>query len=41
MLQSGLHVDDIVTHRLPADDYEEAFAIVGSGECGKVILDWQ
>ena len=41
MLQSGLHVDGIVTHRLPADDYEEAFAIVGSGECGKVILDWR
>ena len=40
MLQSGLDVAGIVTHRLPADSYEEAFAIVERGECGKVILDW-
>jgi threonine 3-dehydrogenase len=41
MLQSGLDVDGIVTHRLPADRYEEAFEVVGGGECGKVILDWE
>jgi threonine 3-dehydrogenase len=40
MLQSGLDVSPIVTHRLPADRFEEAFDIVGSGDCGKVILDW-
>ncbi|MEQ1702838.1 MAG: L-threonine 3-dehydrogenase [Ilumatobacteraceae bacterium] len=40
MLQSGLVVDGIVTHQLAADDYEEAFAIVQRGECGKVILNW-
>ena len=40
MLQSGLDVTGIVTHRFPADRFEEAFALVGRGECGKVILDW-
>ena len=40
MLQSGLVVDGIVTHQLSSDDYEEAFAIVHRGECGKVILNW-
>jgi threonine 3-dehydrogenase len=40
MLQSGLDVSAIVTHQLPADRFEEAFDIVRSGECGKVILDW-
>jgi threonine 3-dehydrogenase len=40
MLQSGLDVSAIITHRLPADRFEEAFDIVASGECGKVILDW-
>ncbi len=40
MLQSGLDVSGIVTHRLPADRYAEAFEIVDRGECGKVILDW-
>lgn len=40
MLQSGLDVSSIVTHRLPADRFEQAFEIVAGGECGKVILDW-
>ncbi|HAP76022.1 MAG TPA: L-threonine 3-dehydrogenase, partial [Acidimicrobiaceae bacterium] len=40
MLQSGLDVDRIVTHRMEADDFEAAFATVHQGECGKVLLDW-
>ncbi len=40
MLQSGLDVDAVITHRLPADRFDEAFEIVGDGTCGKVILDW-
>lgn len=40
MLQSGLDIGSIVTHRLPADEFEQAFEIVATGDCGKVILDW-
>ncbi len=40
MLQSGLDIGSIITHRLPADRFEDAFEIVGDGRCGKVILDW-
>jgi threonine 3-dehydrogenase len=40
MLQSGLDVGSIVTHRLPAERFDEAFEIVAEGRCGKVILDW-
>ena len=40
MLQSGLDVGGIVTHRLPAERFAEAFGVVHRGECGKVILDW-
>jgi threonine 3-dehydrogenase len=40
MLESGLDVSGIVTHRLPADRYEEAFDLVARGECGKIVLDW-
>jgi threonine 3-dehydrogenase len=40
MLQSGLDIGSIVTHRLPADRFDEAFEIVAGGDCGKVILDW-
>ena len=40
MLQTGLDVSRVITHHFAADDFEEAFAVVRSGECGKVILDW-
>ena len=40
MLRSGLDVSKIVTHKLPVDEYQKAFNIMESGECGKVILVW-
>lgn len=40
MLQSGLDLSPIITHRFAADDYEQGFAAMLSGESGKVILDW-
>lgn len=30
----------VITHRFPAEQWEDAFAAIGSGRCGKVILDW-
>ena len=41
LLQSGLSLQPVITHHLPIRDYAEAFAIMGSGRAGKVILDWQ
>lgn len=41
MLESGLDVRGIITHRMSVDDYEEAFRIAAAGEAGKVVLDWQ
>ena len=40
MLQSGLDLSPMITHRFAVDDYREAFEIMDSGESGKVILDW-
>ncbi len=40
MLQSGLDLTPMITHRFPVDDYEQAFATMLSGESGKVVLDW-
>jgi threonine 3-dehydrogenase len=40
MLQSGLSVRGVITHRLPAERYAEGFAAVGTGEAGKVVLAW-
>ena len=40
MLQSGLDVSPVITHRFPVADYQQAFQIMSSGQSGKVILDW-
>jgi len=40
MLQSGLDVTPIITHRFRVDDYQRAFETMNSGRSGKVILDW-
>ncbi len=40
MLQSGLDIRPVITHRLPIADFAEGFRIMGSGQSGKVILDW-
>lgn len=41
MLQSGLDISPVITHRLKIDDYIEGFEAMKSGQCGKVILDWE
>ena len=40
MLQSGLNIAPVITHRFPVADYQHAFEIMASGQSGKVILDW-
>lgn len=35
---NALHLDKIVTHRLPFDQLEEGMALMESGNCGKVVL---
>jgi threonine 3-dehydrogenase len=40
MLQSGLDISPVITHRFPADRFEEAFTAIRTGETGKVILYW-
>ena len=41
MLQSGLDIAPVITHRFGRDDHEEAFATAAGGQAGKVILDWR
>ena len=33
-------VAQVITHRFPAEQWEEAFETARSGQCGKVVLDW-
>ncbi len=40
MLQSGLDVTPVLTHRFSVTDFGEAFEIMRSGQSGKIVLDW-
>ena len=41
MLQAGLDVSRLITHRLPAKEFQTGFDAMRSGKAGKVILDWR
>ena len=40
MLRSGLDISNVLTHRLPVDDFQQAFEIMEKGQCGKIVLNW-
>jgi threonine 3-dehydrogenase len=40
MLESGLNIRKVITHRLPVEDYERGFELMKSGNSGKIVLDW-
>lgn len=40
LLQSGLDITPVITHRLHYSEFEKGFDVMQSGESGKVILDW-
>jgi threonine 3-dehydrogenase len=39
MLQSGLDISPVLTHRLKFDDFQQGFDAMSSGQCGKVVLE--
>ncbi|MEJ2097820.1 MAG: L-threonine 3-dehydrogenase [Deltaproteobacteria bacterium] len=41
MIQSGLDITPVITHRFHYTEYRKAFEVMGSGRSGKVILDWE
>ena len=41
LVQSGLDISPVITHRYAAADFEQAFATAADGAAGKVILDWE
>lgn len=41
MLQGGLDISPVLTHRFSYKDYKEAFELMKSGMSGKIILDWR
>ena len=41
LLQSGLDLSPIITHQFSVDDFQRGFDTMGSGQSGKVLLDWR
>ncbi len=41
MLDSGLNIAPVITHRFAYPDFQEAFDVMLSGQSGKIILDWK
>jgi threonine 3-dehydrogenase len=40
LIQSGVDISPVITHRFDATDFDAAFATVRSSQCGKVVLTW-
>ncbi len=40
LVQSGLNIAPIITHRFPVDDFQKGFDAMRSGQSGKVVLSW-
>lgn len=41
MIESGLDISPVITHRLPFQDFEEGFAAMKAGKAAKVVLNWE
>ena len=41
MLQSGLDIKPVITHRFAFDEFQKGFEVMKSGQSGKVVLDWR
>jgi len=40
MLESGLDISPVITHRFAYNDFQKGFDAMISGQAGKVVLDW-
>lgn len=40
MVQGGLNVEPVITHRMPYTEFEHGFEVMNQGQCGKVVLRW-
>jgi threonine 3-dehydrogenase len=41
LVNAGLDISPVITHRFPYTEFEQAFDVAASGTVGKVILDWE
>jgi len=41
LIQSGLDITPVITHRFPCTAFQEGFRLMRSGQSGKIVLDWE
>jgi threonine 3-dehydrogenase len=41
MIESGLDISPVITHRLPFTEFQAGFDVMNSGEASKVVLNWE
>ena len=41
LIQAGLDITPVITHRMPFLDFERGFELMRSGKSGKIILNWE
>jgi threonine 3-dehydrogenase len=41
MIQSGLDISPVITHRMAFTDFQRGFDLMRSGKSGKIVLDWE
>jgi len=41
MVQSGLDISPVITHKFSYKDFKEGFELMKSGNSGKILLDWK
>ena len=41
LIQSGLDISPVITHRMPIAEFQEAFELMRSGRSGKIVLNWE
>lgn len=41
MIQGGLNIAPVITHRMKIDEYKDGFEMMRSGNTGKVVLSWE
>jgi len=41
MIESGLDITPVITHRFDCNDFRQGFEVMCSGKSGKVILNWE
>ena len=40
LIKSGLDLSKVITHKFSISSFDEAFKVISSGQCGKVIMEW-